>query len=70
MIDQFIHLRQKPRDAFELRYKGTIDAEKNRWELCSRVWARKDVIEELSEAWVPEQGPRSFGNSFPKKPRN
>ena len=51
MMDQFIHLRQKARDAFELRYKETIDADKNRWELCSRVLARKDVIEKLSEPW-------------------
>jgi hypothetical protein len=50
-MDQFIHLRQKARDAFELRYKETIDAGKNRWELCSRVLVRKDVIEKLSEAW-------------------
>lgn len=51
MMDRFIHLRQKARDAFELRYKETIDADKNRWELCSRVLARRDVIEKLSEAW-------------------
>jgi superfamily II DNA/RNA helicase len=51
MMEQFIHLRQKARDVFELRYKETIDADKNRWELCSRVLARKDVIEKLSEAW-------------------
>ena len=51
MMDQFIHLRQKARDVFELRYKETIDPDKNRWELCSRVLARKDVIEKLSEAW-------------------
>ena len=41
MMDQFIHLRQKARDVFELRYKETIDPDKNRWELCSRVLARK-----------------------------
>jgi hypothetical protein len=51
MMDQFIHLRQKARDVFELRYRETIDADKNRWELCSRVLARKDVVEKLSEAW-------------------
>jgi hypothetical protein len=51
MMDQFIHLRQKARDAFELRYKETIDADKNRWELCSRVLAGKDVIEKLSDPW-------------------
>ena len=25
--------------------------DKNRWELCSRVLARKDVVEKLSERW-------------------
>ena len=50
MMDQFIHLRQKARDVFELRYKETIDPDKNRWELCSRVLARKDVVEKLSES--------------------
>jgi superfamily II DNA or RNA helicase len=50
-MDEYIHLRQKARDVFELRYKETIDPDKNRWELCSRVLARKDVIEKLSESW-------------------
>ena len=51
MMDQYIHLRQQGRDVFELRYKETIDPDKNRWELCSRVLARKDVVEKLSESW-------------------
>ncbi len=51
MMDKYVHLRQKARDAFELRYKETIDPEKDRWELCSRVLARKDVVEKLSESW-------------------
>jgi hypothetical protein len=51
MMDQFIHLRQNARDVFELRYKETISPDKNRWELCSRVLARRDVVEKLSEAW-------------------
>ncbi len=50
-MDEYIHLRQKARDAFELRYKETIDPDKNRWELCSRVLARKDVVEKLAESW-------------------
>jgi hypothetical protein len=36
---------------FELRYKETIDPDKNRWDLCSHVLARKDVVEKLSESW-------------------
>ncbi len=51
MMDKYVHLRQKARDVFELRYRETIDPDKNRWELCSRVLARKDVIEKLSESW-------------------
>jgi ERCC4-related helicase len=51
MMDTYIHLRQQSRDVFELRYRETIDPDKNRWELCSRVLARKDVVEKLSEAW-------------------
>jgi superfamily II DNA or RNA helicase len=51
MMDEYIHLRQKARDVFEMRYQETIDPDKDRWELCSRVLARKDVMEKLSEAW-------------------
>jgi len=51
MMDEYIHLRQKARDIFEMRYQETIDPDKDRWELCSRVLARKDVLEKLSEAW-------------------
>jgi superfamily II DNA or RNA helicase len=51
MMNEYIHLRKKARDVFELRYKETIDPDKNRWELCSRVLARKDVVEKLSESW-------------------
>ena len=51
MMDEYIHLRQKARDVFEMRYQETIDPDKDRWELCSRVLARKDVIEKLSESW-------------------
>jgi SNF2 family DNA or RNA helicase len=51
MMNQFIHLRQKARDVFELRYKETINPDQNRWELCSRVLSRRDVEEKLSEPW-------------------
>lgn len=51
IMDQFIHLRQKARGVFELRYKETINPDQNRWELCSRVLSRRDVEEKLSEPW-------------------
>ncbi len=51
MMDEYIHLRQKARDVFEMRYQETIDPDKDRWELCSRVLARRDVVERLSAPW-------------------
>lgn len=51
MMNDYIHLRKKARDVFELRYQETIDPDKDRWELCSRVLARSDVIDRLSVPW-------------------
>ena len=51
MMDKYIHLRQKARDVFELRYREAIDPDKNRWELCSRVLAHRDVVDRLSVPW-------------------
>lgn len=51
MMDEYIHLRRKARDVFEMRYQETINPDANRWELCSRVLARRDVTERLSEPW-------------------
>lgn len=51
MMDTYIHLRQQARDVFEMRYQETIDPDRDRWELCSRVLARRDVVERLSIPW-------------------
>lgn len=51
MMDEYIHLRQKARDVFEIKYQVTIDPDKDRWELCSRVLARRDVVDRLSVPW-------------------
>jgi superfamily II DNA or RNA helicase len=50
-MDEYVHLRKKAQDVFELRYKETIDPDKNRWELCSQVLARRDLEEKLSAPW-------------------
>ena len=52
MMDEYIHLRQQARDVFEMRYQETIDPDKDRWELCSRVLARRDVVDRLSDTMV------------------
>jgi superfamily II DNA or RNA helicase len=51
MMDEYIHLRQNARNVFEMRYQTTIDPDRERWELCSRVLARRDVLERLSLPW-------------------
>ncbi|MCK9293528.1 MAG: phospholipase D-like domain-containing protein [Desulfobulbaceae bacterium] len=51
MMDEYIHLRQKARNVFEMRYQTTIDPDRDRWELCSRVLARRDVVDRLSVPW-------------------
>ena len=51
MMDEYIHLRQQARDVFEMRYQETIDPDKDRWELCSRVLARRDFVDRLSVPW-------------------
>ena len=50
-MDQYMHLRQRTRDVFEIRYQETIDPDKDRWELCSRVFSRRDIVDKLSVAW-------------------
>lgn len=50
-MDQYIHLRQQARDVFELRYQETVDPDKDRWELCSQVLSRRDVVDKLSRPW-------------------
>jgi hypothetical protein len=51
MMDEYIHLRHQARDVFEIRYQQTIDPNKDRWELCSRVLSRRDVSDRLSLPW-------------------
>ena len=51
MMDEYIHLRQEVRNVLEIRYQETIDPDKDRWELCSRVLARRDVVDRLSAPW-------------------
>jgi len=51
MMDEYMHLRQQAHDVFEMRYQETIDPDKDRWELCSRVLSRRDIVDRLSTPW-------------------
>lgn len=52
-LDKYIERRQAAKNAFEIRYQTheSVDPGKDRWELCSRVLARTELLERLSEGW-------------------
>lgn len=50
-LDQYKSEREQARNAFDVRYNEDIAADKNRWEECARVFARRDVVERLSKPW-------------------
>ena len=51
MMDRYMHLRRQAKDAFEIRYERRVDPDIERWELCSRVLARRDIVERMSLPW-------------------
>mgnify|MGYP003394587837 CR=1 FL=1 len=50
-MDEYIHLRDQARNTFEVRYQETIEPNRERWDLCSRVLSRRDVMNKMSEPW-------------------
>lgn len=50
-MDQYIHLRTETQNAFDVRYQSAVEPDQNRWELCSKVLARRDVVERMSQPW-------------------
>ena len=51
MMDKYIHLRRENRNVFDDRNQKSIIPDQNRWELCSNVLSRKDVLNILSDPW-------------------
>lgn len=51
MMDRYLHLRQQAHDAFEMRYERKVDPDRDRWELCARVLARRDIVDRLAAPW-------------------
>ena len=51
MMDRYIHLRDAARDVFQLRYQDSIREDQSRWETCTKVLARRDIVEKLSTPW-------------------
>ena len=53
MLDKYVHLREKARGVFELRYERPVDPNKDRWELCARVLSRQDIMQVMMSPWSP-----------------
>jgi len=53
MLDKYVHLREKARGVFELRYERPVDPDKDRWELCARVLSRQDIMQVMMSPWSP-----------------
>ncbi len=51
MMDQYIHLRNRARNAFELRYRTPFEPDAQRWELCTRVLSYRDIEAKMAEPW-------------------
>lgn len=50
-LKEFTRRRERA-NAFDMRYAADVEASDERWELCERVLARVDVIENLSRGWA------------------
>lgn len=50
-LDRYWSRRGQAQNAFQLRYRDAVDPQENQWERCSKVLARNDLVERLSEAW-------------------
>lgn len=50
-MDSYIHKRKEAENAFTVRYRETIDPDAHRWEFCSAVLSRKDIIDKMQQGW-------------------
>jgi len=51
IMDTYMHERRKARDAFSVKYRGTIDPEAHLWERCAAVLSRREIVTRLTEPW-------------------
>jgi len=52
-LDKYLEQRNAAKNAFEIRYqsKDSIDPSKERWELCTKVLAKTELLKKLNEGW-------------------
>lgn len=50
-INIYMHEREKAKNAFDVKYNDDTDPNKNNWEKCNKILARKDIVDLLSKPW-------------------
>ena len=50
-VDRYINEREKAQNSFSAKYNSTVDPDKNRWELCTKVLSRRDINDILTKSW-------------------
>ena len=50
-MDVYVHERDKARNAFSVKYRGSLDPAAHLWERCAKVLSRKDIVDKLSTPW-------------------
>ncbi|MGA8164314.1 MAG: phospholipase D-like domain-containing anti-phage protein [Waddliaceae bacterium] len=43
--------RQRAQNAFKVRYQDNLNPDQNRWETCTKVLSRYDLVQKLSKPW-------------------
>jgi len=50
-MDIYMHKREHAENAFTVRYRDTVDPEANRWQTCSEVLSRKNIVIRMQQGW-------------------
>lgn len=50
-INIYIEEREKAQNSFTAKYNTTVDPDKNKWDLCTKVLSRRDITDILAESW-------------------
>lgn len=50
-IKEYLHEKEKARNAFSIRYGETINPDENCWEKCASVLSRRDIEEVIKKGW-------------------
>ena len=50
-INIYMSEREKAKNAFDIKYNSNVNENENRWELCSKVLSRQDIIDKLTKPW-------------------